>query len=531
VSTLPQLDLGLRDGMPFLVDADRVVTGRTCVIGASGSGKSYLVAVVCEELCKAGVPFLIIDTEGEYYTLKEKYDLLWVGDDEKCDIRWRELRPRELASAALESQPIILDLSGLADQRSALGTFLGPLYAEVSRRRLPYLVVLEEADRFIPQAGERLPVLDEMARRGRKRGLGLVVCTQRPSVVDKNVLSQCSNQLIGRLVIRNDLQAVSHFFPGQQLPKQLTTLSPGSFYAMGDLSPQPVQIEVRVRETSHGGFTPLLSSRPPFSVVPYIPPPRRQTEEGIEAPEASEPRRGPGGMQGFPSQIDPKDVPSLVRRAKSFVLFGGQEMVTDVRKVLLPVFELSVRLRAGLVKKHYETKYLLIDGRDGRSVDLSQGITFGLGLSQLVGLSQREVEVLLELDTGGEATAFDLVGRARLSEDLVRQSLKELEDRRLALSYRRGRVKVYRRTVDIPKQRFEATRVAAVKMGEGGEVTDAKVSEKDLREVIRGLFRGGELDGSSLYYYPVYRVRLELNLKARTVWIDARTGRQVESGG
>jgi hypothetical protein len=149
---LPLLNLGSHDGSAFSADADRIVTGRTCVIGASGSGKSYLVAVLCEELCRAGIPFLVIDTEGEYHTLKEKYDLLWVGDEEGCDVRLNELRLGDLAAAAPVSQPIILDLSETGDQPSVLGTFLAALYAEVSRRRVPYLVVLEEADRFVPQA-------------------------------------------------------------------------------------------------------------------------------------------------------------------------------------------------------------------------------------------------------------------------------------------------------------------------------------------------------------------------------------------
>jgi predicted transcriptional regulator len=533
---LPLLNLGLHDGSPFLADADRIVTGRTCVIGASGSGKSYLVAVLCEELSRAGLPFLIIDTEGEYHTLKEKYDLLWVGDDEKCDVRLNELRLDELAATAPVSQPIILDLSDSADQFSVLGTLLTALYAEVSRRRLPYLVVLEEADRFVPQAGERLPVLDEIARRGRKRGLGLVICTQRPSIVDKNVLSQCSNQLIGRLVIRNDLQAVSHFFPGQRLPKQLTTLAPGSFYAMGDLAPQPVQITVKARETSHGGSTPLLSSRPPAPLLPY---PRSSAPHGIgpsartrdpaQGGSISADASGPVETVGFASRIKIADVPFLVRRARSYVLFGGREMIVGLQKVLVPIIELAVRSRVGLLKKHFETKYLLVDGRDGRSVEVGDGISFGVGVSEVLGLEQRDIEVLQALEPSGELTVFDLVGRVRLSEDLVRESLKALEDRRLALSYRRGRVKVYRRTAEVPQIKLEPVQAVVEKIDEDGTKEPPRVKDEELRKIIRGLVEGGDVDTTSLLYYPLYRVRLELNGKSRTVWIDARTGRHVES--
>ncbi|MGQ9781266.1 MAG: ATP-binding protein [Nitrososphaeria archaeon] len=147
------------------------------------------------------------------------------------------------------------------EPRAKVERFLSAVYKVVSVRKTPYLIILEEADKFVPQVGERLQIIQEIARRGRKRGLGLLLCTQRPSLVDKNVLSQCSNKLIGRLVIKNDLQSVSQFFPEHGLPKQLTTLSPGAFYALGGLSPSPVSIQVRKRETTHGGITPRLRDR------------------------------------------------------------------------------------------------------------------------------------------------------------------------------------------------------------------------------------------------------------------------------
>ena len=141
-----------------------------------------------------------------------------------------------------------------------MNEFLIALYTEISKRRTPYLVILEEADRFSPQSGgERLPIIDEIARRGRKRGLGLMVCTQRPSLVDKNILSQCSNQMIGKLVIKNDLNSVAQFFSGRDPLNALTSLKPGEFFALGGLVLEPTKVKMRVRETRHGGITPKLN--------------------------------------------------------------------------------------------------------------------------------------------------------------------------------------------------------------------------------------------------------------------------------
>jgi len=43
------------------------------VLGISGSGKTNTAAVLVEELLSSGVPMTIVDIEGEYWGLKEKY--------------------------------------------------------------------------------------------------------------------------------------------------------------------------------------------------------------------------------------------------------------------------------------------------------------------------------------------------------------------------------------------------------------------------------------------------------------------------
>src|ERR1700730_13961824 len=84
----PLIHLGWEGPEQVDIDANALATGRTCVIGASGSGKSYAVGVICEELCKNQVPFAIVDTEGEHSGLKEKYEVVVVGDDGTSDLQW-----------------------------------------------------------------------------------------------------------------------------------------------------------------------------------------------------------------------------------------------------------------------------------------------------------------------------------------------------------------------------------------------------------------------------------------------------------
>jgi DNA-binding transcriptional ArsR family regulator len=524
-----ELSLGTTASGPFVVDANKIATGRTCVIGTSGSGKSYAVGVMCEELCRNGVPFALLDTEGEYSGLKGGYELIRVGEDADSDLHWAGLDLEDLARQAPDIAPLILDLSEADEPKAKVSLFLSRLYSEISVRRMPYLVIVEEADRFVPQSGERLPVFGELSRRGRKRGLGLMICTQRPSLVDKNVLSQCGNQLIGKLVIRNDLQSVSQFFPGSSLPKQLTSMVPGEFYALGGLSPEPVRLKIRERETYHGGSTPTLATR---VLRPY-----RSTGVGapMESPAPSAgaatmtPNAQTTGPLGLAPVILADDVPLQVKREKQHVLFGREEVITSVQLVYRELADLAIRLRTGRLRKRFETKYVMVDGQTGRFARLDGGISFREGLNRFLGLSSQQVELLWMLRSDRELSVVELAAKTGVSSGVIRSQLKVLEEKRLVRVSEVGRAKVYKRLVDPPDPgwrqmplRLDSLDVRAAK------VLRTNLEEAEVREVVRSLWGESELESSTAFLYPLYRVELVLSKRQRTVWVDGRTGKSVD---
>ena len=265
-----ELKIGKAAGRDFYVDAQELVTGRTCIIAQSGAGKSWSIAVLCEKMCRNNIGFCLIDTEGEYYSLKEKFDnIWWIGaeggdsrtgnitmdfDIEKVNIR------HILQRAVAESRPVIYDVSEI-DMIPRVSKMTHELYEVATDQRKPYLLIVEEADKFIPQSKDSIKKIEEISRRGRKRGLGLMVATQRPAIVTKNVLSQCNNQIIGKLSIDNDLKAVGLFFSSKQEVEELTTLNPGDFYVMGNLVREKTKMRFGRRETQHRGLTPLLEYR------------------------------------------------------------------------------------------------------------------------------------------------------------------------------------------------------------------------------------------------------------------------------
>jgi uncharacterized protein len=545
------LHLGLDGDEEFVVDANLVATGRTCVIGASGSGKSYAVGVICEELCKGQVPFAIVDTEGEHAGLKEKYEVIVVGDDEKCDLQWSSLDRARLAGQAPDIAPLVLDVSETENPKERVGALLSSIYLEVEERRTPYLIIVEEADRFIPQNGDRVPIFDEVARRGRKRGMGLIVCTQRPSLVDKNILSQCGNQLIGKLVIKNDLQAVAQFFSGHELPKQLTTLEPGRFYAMGGLSPVPRSIKIRKMDTHYSGTTPRLADRviKPFATTPTSPPvlggapprdlsigPASASSSSHASAAISRPDDAAGATAAAadrPLGINPtfrtEDVPTIVKRDKSYIFFGREEVVASAALIFRPLLEVGVTMRTGVIKKRMEMRYLILDGHTGKFVELGEAPVMHEGLERLVGLDSTQVEVLRTTRPDREMSILEIANKIGVSKEGLRRPMRLLEERRLVRSSQVGRTRVFRRVFDFPEFLWHESEQALEPLQDATRATieEYKLDEEKVRSVIKGLIPQSDVQSFERFLYPFFRVELMKDRKKRVVWLDGRTGNEV----
>ena len=522
---LSRLDIGSGPQGPFAIDANLVVTGRTCVLGSSGSGKSYAVGVLCEELCRSEVPFAIVDTEGEHTGLKERFEAIWVGEEKDSDLSWNSLDLVDLAKQAPDIAPLILDVSDLTDPKEKVSEFVSALYETLTQRRTPYLVVVEEADKFVPQYGQRVPIFAEVARRGRKRGMGLMICSQRPSLVDKNVLSQCGNQLIGKLIIQNDLQSVAQFFPGKGLPKELTTLKAGQFFAMGGFAPTPLLVTIKKRITKPGGVTPSLSKR---VVKKYVGPLNWKLVR-VEEPDGTEAKRHSTGVAlGLPPSIKADDVPMMVKRERSFGIFGPKETVTGVSQQFRTLIQLGVRKRRGLLKRRFETVYAYLDAVTGKRVSIGRGLEVVSGFEKLRGLTTLQVEALREVKPDSDTSALDVASALGESKSSVTRALNLLNERRLVRSIDVRRKKVYRRLIDLPEEPSEISPLELEEVAiENGTVLASKLKESDVRDAVKGLWEGADVESFETFLYPVYKVELVVRRRHRSVLVDGRSGKEL----
>src|SRR5207302_5874696 len=126
------------------------------------------------------------------------------------------------------------------------------------RSRLqPMLLVVEVGHTFCPQVGEVASsmVFRTLASEGRKFGLGLAIITQRAAKVDKNVLSQCNTQVILKVTNPNDLKAIIASVEGltTSMAEEISRLPIGVAIMTGGGLEMPLMVEVRPRETRHGG--------------------------------------------------------------------------------------------------------------------------------------------------------------------------------------------------------------------------------------------------------------------------------------
>lgn len=121
----------------------------------------------------------------------------------------------------------------------------------------PMMLVVEEAHNFCPQQGQAAcsKIFRTIASEGRKFGLGLMIITQRAAKVDKNVLSQCNTQIILKVTNPNDLKAIASSIEGltQGMEDEIQRLPIGSAIVTGGGVSMPLLVEIRPRESKHGG--------------------------------------------------------------------------------------------------------------------------------------------------------------------------------------------------------------------------------------------------------------------------------------
>jgi DNA helicase HerA-like ATPase len=220
-----------------------------------------------------------IKAEKEFYALD---DIIFEVGNNKSKFKWNVISSLESLREAdiLSDYPTtieelftpgrasIIDMKGVSPQLQ--GMIVAKLCIDLFDARKmgnvpPGMLVIEEAHNFCPERGFDKTVSTEILRtiasEGRKFGLGLMVISQRPARIDKNVLSQCNTQIIMKVTNPNDLKAISKGLEGisSEVEEELKRLPPGVAMLVSNDIERPVLVEIRVRKSKHGGESVNIS--------------------------------------------------------------------------------------------------------------------------------------------------------------------------------------------------------------------------------------------------------------------------------
>ena len=326
----------------------------TFMCGQSGSGKSYTLGVLLEQLLiDTDLPLMVLDPNGDFVGLGSVLDAADAGDRqriESLEVRVFRRRPEEgqrplrarFTTLSLAAKASVLQLDPLADRAEYhvllelsdrltsrppeevvpellassdpderflaqrienLGVLRWDVWAgrdqslleglepapraavldlgDFEHPREPLVVALELLDHLWARRAQHEPVLlviDEahnicpaapsdplaeattarviqLANEGRKYGIWLLLCSQRPSRIHESVLAQCDNLALMRMNAPADLDRLERVF-GFAPPEMLRAapgFRKGECLVAGTFAAAPSIVQIATRRTREGG--------------------------------------------------------------------------------------------------------------------------------------------------------------------------------------------------------------------------------------------------------------------------------------
>jgi DNA helicase HerA-like ATPase len=231
--------------------------------GISGNSSQALVYQAVKNLKKRGVDYTVEDVICEVEGIKHNSKWTVLGCLEKIvEVGFFDGTPTPVSMLLQKDRAVVLDMRGTPPEHQDL--MVSRICNELFELRKlgevpPGMIVIEEAHNFIPERGFgrsiSTQILRTIASEGRKFSLGLMVISQRPARIDKNVISQCNTQIILRVTNPNDINAIKKGVEGltSETVDEIKRLPPGTAMVVSPELEKPVIVEIRVKRSKHGG--------------------------------------------------------------------------------------------------------------------------------------------------------------------------------------------------------------------------------------------------------------------------------------
>lgn len=248
---------------------------RFAILAMSGAGKSNVAALMCEGMYPR-VPWTVIDPKGDWWGLRSSKSGKSAGLDVPifgglhADIPLYEDGGAVMADAvANELTHSIIDVSEF-ETKAAMLRFLTDFAERLYRvNKTPIVVVLEEADEFIPQKtnspaeAKSVGVWSRVQKRGRTRGIFTVLIAQRIAELAKAVLNQSDTVIAMRATAKLDRDAIKGWIEyadaAREILDSLSTLDDGhGWFASPQKLKRTELVTFDRRHTFDSGSTPSL---------------------------------------------------------------------------------------------------------------------------------------------------------------------------------------------------------------------------------------------------------------------------------
>ena len=290
--------------VPLKLDVNKMVSRHLAILAMTGAGKSNATSIIIDRLLEVNGSILIFDMHGEYEKTKftngeshiieplinprdlsihEYKKLSKIGENatnqerylrEAYDFADEKIKEgectdfittmrHEIKNLIIEPGKVnIINLSSVDE----IGTDIivhHTLKNVLNRRKLvlngkeekkskrldfPLFCIIEEAHMLVSQ---KLPtksksIIGQIAREGRKFGVGLCLISQSPKSLDVDALSQINNRIILRLVEPGDQKHVQKSSENlsEDLLKQLPSLNIGEAIVLGQMTKIPTMVKI-----------------------------------------------------------------------------------------------------------------------------------------------------------------------------------------------------------------------------------------------------------------------------------------------
>jgi DNA helicase HerA-like ATPase len=228
------MSITLHTSREFSLPAE-AATQTFAILAKRGAGKTYTAAVMVEEMLKAGLQLVVVDPVGVWWGLRSSADGQHAGlpivimGGEHGDLPLEMEAGETIADVVVEEGlSVVLDL--LLFRKGEQTRFMTDVAERLyHKNRQPLHLVLDEADAFAPQrpmkGQERLlGAIEDLVRRGRARGIGVTLVTQRAAVLAKDVLTQAEVLVALRTIAPQDRDAIDAWIRVHGTPQEREAL-------------------------------------------------------------------------------------------------------------------------------------------------------------------------------------------------------------------------------------------------------------------------------------------------------------------